>query len=393
MPTAKPPAIPPELEPVRDKARLALGNVKPSRSGTSAPSNFLFNAKRSDAGRKLAPAYLVYFLLVDLLGFKDLGRFEKLAWSIPIDLNGTAFLVEHRKFGVGVFAANLPAQEQQAEEITQRINKAIKIAQPYFEWVASEAVSRSELNIINNHHRLFQRFSYFLKAHKTKIARAKVLEKKRVVKKRTLPHGGEIFSVPSQAVRQDAQWLALAAIDAFFSWTEHIFVLIAVLNGTCKSGKEVADLALSDWQIKYKSALDLADTNTKSFYDKLVTIRQQLRNFVAHGAFGKQGEAFQFHSTAGAVPLLLPHKRNSQIYNFGNGVDFVEDEVLNILRDFQDHLWSGARAPTKIYLDSSLPLVLTMLSTYTLAMQSTEEMESFVTYLGRQFDDAANMDW
>ena len=28
----------------------------------------------------------------------------KLAYSIPVDFNGTAYLVEHRKFGLGLFA-------------------------------------------------------------------------------------------------------------------------------------------------------------------------------------------------------------------------------------------------------------------------------------------------
>ena len=393
MARTKSPIIPPELEPVRKKARLALGRLKPADDTTVAPAKFLFTAGRTDAGRKLATSYLVYFLLVDLLEFKDLGRFEKLAWSIPVDLDGTAFLVEHRKFGVGVFAADLPAQEPQAEEITQRINKAVKIAAPYFEWIASEAVKRSQLNVYNNSHRLFQRYSYFVKVHNAKVSRAKTFEKKRVVKTRTLPHGGQTVWMPSMVLRQDAQWLALAAIDAFFSWTEHVFVLLAILNGSCTNCNDVADLALSEWQTKYKSAVDISDKTSKSFYDKPAAIRQQLRNFVAHGAFGKQGEAFQFHSTAGAVPLLLPHKRNSHAYKFGNGVDFVEDEALNVLRDFQEHLWSGSRAPAKIYLDSGLPLVLTMTGGYAQAMKSAQDMESFVDYLGRQFADAANMDW
>lgn len=165
------------------------------------------------------------------------------------------------------------------------------------------------------------------------------------------------------------------------------------LNGRCTNGNDVADLALSEWQTKYKAAIDISENTSKCFYDKLAAIRQQLRNFVAHGAFGKQGEAFQFHSSAGAVPLLLPHKRKSHAYKFGNGVDFVEGEALNVLGAFQNHLWSGSRTPAKIYLDSGLPLVLTMTCSYAHAMQSAEDMESFVQYLGRQFDGAANMDW
>lgn len=45
-------------------------------NGTKAEKNFLFTAQRTDAGRKLIPYYLCYFLFVDLLGFKNLGQLE-----------------------------------------------------------------------------------------------------------------------------------------------------------------------------------------------------------------------------------------------------------------------------------------------------------------------------
>ena len=86
--------IPAELESVREAARQALGPISPVSDVTHADKEFLFNAKRSEAGRSLPPYYLVYFLLVDLLGFKNFGQFEKVSWSVPIDYQGSAFLIE-----------------------------------------------------------------------------------------------------------------------------------------------------------------------------------------------------------------------------------------------------------------------------------------------------------
>src|SRR5260370_13298256 len=83
------------------------------------------------------------------------------------------------------------------------------------------------------------------------------------------------------------RWLALAVIESFFSWTEHIFIHIAILRGKVTSGIEIPQLAKADWSAKFKAAIDLADPVSKTFYDKLVEIRQANRNFVAHGAFGK----------------------------------------------------------------------------------------------------------
>jgi hypothetical protein len=45
-------------------------------NGRKAGKNFLFTAPRTDAGRKLLPYYLCYFLFVDLLGFKNHGQLD-----------------------------------------------------------------------------------------------------------------------------------------------------------------------------------------------------------------------------------------------------------------------------------------------------------------------------
>lgn len=123
--------IPSNLEAIRAAALKAIGKIRPADDNTKADNNFLFNAQRTEAGRSLPPYYLVYFLLVELLGFKNIGRFEKIDWSIPIDYEGTAFLIEYRKSGLGIFAHNIPAQEKEAKEITILIKKSVKVAQPF----------------------------------------------------------------------------------------------------------------------------------------------------------------------------------------------------------------------------------------------------------------------
>jgi hypothetical protein len=71
--------LPPELEKVRQYARRAIAPIRPTDENTEAEDKFLFTATKMEASRDLPAAYLVLFLFVDLLGFKDLGRFEKIA--------------------------------------------------------------------------------------------------------------------------------------------------------------------------------------------------------------------------------------------------------------------------------------------------------------------------
>lgn len=93
----------------------------------------------------------------------------------------------------------------------------------------------------------------------------------------------------STKLRREARWLALAAIDAFYSWTEHVFIHIAILLGRVSTADKITVLAQSEWSVKYRAVFDLSEKEAKRYFDQLTEIRYELRNFTAHGAFGKRG--------------------------------------------------------------------------------------------------------
>jgi hypothetical protein len=243
---------------------------------------------------------------------------------------------------------------------------------------------------------LFARFKYFRDAYRSKANEAEGRKNERIVKEGETSLGKwTSISYPAYRLRKEAQWLALTTIESFFSWTEHVFIHISILTGKLHTGKDVAHLARADWAEKFKHALEVSDPASKNLFDKLIEIRRELRNFVAHGAFGKDGKAFEFHSGAGAVPVLLPHRLRNQHFTVGEGLTFDDDAALQVIEEFITHLWGGSRAPAELYIQSHLPIILTMASdgTYASAMQSIEEMEQFIDYLSGRFDQAANMDW
>lgn len=376
----------------------AIAPLKPADANTKADPKLLFNARRTDAGRQLPPYYLVYFLLVDLLDFRNIGQSEKVAWSVPVDYNGQAFVIEHRKLGLGIFAEDPVRDEQSAREVVIRIQKAVKAAQPFFDTLADEAVARSRVNVVNNSSELFQRYEYLRDQYKSKVAEVDRRREERDVTEGTSTNGTTWKSVsfPAYRIRVEASWLAMSAIEAFFSWTEHCFIHLAILVGRIRTAEEAAAVAEADWSAKFKSALDISDHSTKILYDRLIGMRQELRNYVAHGAFGNQGEAFSFHSGAGAVPVLLPHRAGTKKFKLGPGLAFDLPSAIELLEDFRQHLWSGSRAPAEIYIQQSgLPIILTMAAdgTYASAMTSVEDMTTFVDHLSAETDRAANMDW
>src|ERR1700679_2725858 len=92
-----------QIKKIQGDALKILSPIREADNQTKADQKFLFNAQKSEWSLKLPPYYLIYFLFGELCKFRNLGRFEKIAWSFPIDYNGKAFLIEYRKFGVGIF--------------------------------------------------------------------------------------------------------------------------------------------------------------------------------------------------------------------------------------------------------------------------------------------------
>jgi hypothetical protein len=386
------PLSPEEVEKLREAALRAISPIK-SPDSNAQLGRLLWEARRTEAGRSLPHYYLVYFLLVELLRFPHLGRSEKIAWSIPIEFEGTIYLVDHRKFGVGVFCENADVQEAQAKRIVSLISKGVKVADPLFRSLADDAVRQSRVNVKNNSASLFQRYEYL--RDRFREAWAEATARRHEVETRTEPDH-TTYSFPAFRLMQEARWIGIAAVDAFFAWTEHSFIHLAIIQRRVTTGDEVASLIKADWHSKFKQALDITDRDSKRFYDSLGALRQQIRNYMAHGSFGKQGEAFNFHSGAGAVPVMLDDGRGTSRFSLTGEPAFDEEVALSTIEEFIAHLWSGARHPAWLYIqDACLPLILTFASdgTYEDAMQSDEDMERFVHGLTMRLDNAGNMDW
>jgi hypothetical protein len=144
---------------------------------------------RTEAGRGLPPYYLVYFLLVDLLKFPSLGQWEKTAWMVPVRFRGRLYGIEHRKMGLGVFEPNLdpnsrmsgrPSQqgEKDATAIVEAIKMAVSVAAPYFQWRAQQAITSSDLNVVNKNSDLFERYEFFRDQFNAQVVQSKELESK-----------------------------------------------------------------------------------------------------------------------------------------------------------------------------------------------------------------------
>lgn len=386
-----------DKEKYKKTAIKILSPITPATDKTIAIENFLFNAQRSDASVQLPEYYFIYFLFADLLGFKNLGKFEKIAWSFPIDYNGRAFLVEYRKFGVGIFIQDKDKDEKIAAEIVRKINGAIKSVRPFYDHIAEEAVKNSKFNIVNNNDELYKRFEFLLSLYKKEYNKYQKNKGKVVIKSaKKKKYEYTLFKPLDLQFYQKANWLAISCIESFFSWTEHLFIHLSVVARNLSDGRKISDLIDAEWKIKFKSALPDNDEETTRFYNELILIRQQLRNFIAHGAFGKNGNAFLFHSKTGLVPVLMRHKRQKNRFSLYGFLTFKEEDVIKLIEDFIEFLWKGSLNSAMYYTQKcGLPTILPYAENgiYKAATINFKSIREFSQYLSMQIDNSLNMDW
>jgi hypothetical protein len=148
---------------------------------------------------------------------------------------------------------------------------------------------------------------------------------------------------------------------------------------------------------------DVAGPLVQDRQDLVAGIRHQA-NIDPRGA--EIAEAFQLvrivrsaadrDSGAGAVPVAFDYRASKPEFSLTPELAFDDAEAIETVEKFILHMWSGSREPAKIYIQEfGLPIILTFAGdgTYRKAMSSMEDMQQFAEHLGRQVDDAANMDW
>ena len=385
---------PPNLTTIKRGALAELSPLVPAAPEETPRLSDLSRLTLSHTETDLPEHHLVYMLLVDLLEFYDHGRAENTLWSIPIKLRNTIFVLEFGKSGFRWFTNGGRTSETHAmvSEIVKCITLAVAKSSDYFQWQADVAAKGSNLTIENRSIQLYDRYLYFYHLYESKCE--SILEKQTKVAGTRLEQIEDLFGL--QLLKQEASWIAQSAIEAFFGWTEHVFVQLAIFTSENMTGNRVVDLAHSNWQKKYERVFDMNDSTSKFHYLNLCEIRNSLRNPFAHGLIRKDFSGICFHSRIGAIPLNSRSHAAISSWWFSANVGASEKESLSKIADFIDHLWNEDRKLLEIYIqERGLPLVLTMTcdGTYSRALESEESMLDLVEGLTNHMDQVDNMDF
>lgn len=380
-----------ELQALKNKISLILKDIS-NLSESEYQAIEQGKMIRTPYEKELKPYYLIFLLFVSFLGYGYSGKEEKVSFTIPIKYKGNVFLLQHRKLGMALLSfSGVPKDD--CLSVVKLINKAINKVKPFFDYYANETSNANSLNVINNSIPFFDRLCFQLELYKQKVKEKEEFTTRPI--NNTNDVLADIMSKYNQenTLEREKNWLAISVIDAFFSFTEHVFIHAAILQGKLLTKQEVAQLTVSEWKDKFKKCIDISVPKNRDFYDKLSLLKDQIRNYLTHGAFGKNNEAFQIHSPVGAIPMLL--SPITSMFSIGENLRFTDEEVIKTIEEFLEYYWNSENFIENIYIQSGLPTVLTFAldNTYKSAMVSLDEMENFTYYLSEKFCNSMNMDW
>jgi hypothetical protein len=258
---------------------------------------------------------LVLFLLTTVMGMRNLGREEKTAWHVAVGFRGHRVTVANQKFGLRVYVVPVEGStepaEQIAKDVVRRLQKAVGILeQTLLADHAKQQLDDGYLTIANQAVSLRAMYQHFREGARKAFAESEASP--------GIPAAGvavdSLFAAITARLEQSERgaWLAIAAVNAYFSALEHEFVLISAFSDLDPAGGALKSFIGDRWSHKLQKLFDLADPETKRMHDALHNIAERYRNPYNHGGFEKQGGALWIHLDGiGAVPARLSDYRHS----------------------------------------------------------------------------------
>ena len=340
---------------------------------------------------------LIQFTLSNILHCPTFGPGEKMRWEIPFRYKNFECTFALQKFGLRLYISNSDEALKDAikieKEILGKLKRVIsKIEKKLLTPFAKHQICKRNVTIANYFHKLENRYVYF-REKAEKISTAKL--------NKDVKHDVDIFGGLNDLfkARSELFYNTIAMLDAYFSFLEHLFVLLLPFAEKQNHNIDLVQFVSSFWSDKFKKLFDIeTDTQAKKIYDELNEIKEHYRNFYAHGGFKKRGASFYIHFPGlGAIPAQLTNiKNNPQFKFFPVGEDNFSD-ICKIIDQFNDWLrsdHSGVKYAVK-YAESGLDIQCDHENIRKIkdSMGSEEEFESLLNQYSYIADMHANMDY
>lgn len=338
---------------------------------------------------------LVFICLVMFKGYRYWGKDEKLLWTIPFKYKSYPLLLSYRKFGLQILSNSGTTPPQAlVKQMLKQLNKAIKITEKLVQPYADQQVKTGNVTVVNSYHKLNMMYRFFRRKAKERFRRAG-----RAPASLAPARTGLIGPLLNWRVKHEHEgaYYATAMIDAFFSWLEHVLVLILPFVGFDPVREDLVAFISSGWKDKFKRVFDVErNRRAKSLYDQLNSIRERYRNPLTHGYFEKAGASLYFHVPGlYAVPVRLSKFREGLHYSFFPITEASLDEVCRVFDKTDTLLKSGAPGKGFLFARSGLDIAFDVNSIAELhtAYSSKKSLKEYIEWRAHWDTILSNMDW
>jgi hypothetical protein len=390
------------FEEARRQAEVLFGEARELRPEDEVSRDLVELGRRDAEGkgfldhlRSMTPSgfpipELLQFGLTKLLGFQSYGPGEKMRWGIQFVFRDTFVAFELRKFGLRVLCERKDLDSVILKEVLGRARALTDAVEAYLsaDFVSSQ-ISSGNITVQNLHGTLNFRYRFLREQAEAAYRRPP-----------PPPETGtsEFGTWTTYHFRQpevEGSALGSAAVDAYFSQLEHLFVLASAFSEKASVECGVVDFLGANWPTKARAILDLNDPKAKALYDRLLEIREVWRNPLAHGGFMSGGGSFYFHLPGvGALPARLRRSAEGVRVGFSLREESFAS-ILALFDEFDDYLRTGPlRFPLR-WVEAGLDVAFDQASTskYRAAMHSEKAFADLVDWTSMDSDRHSNMDY
>ncbi|MDR4983565.1 hypothetical protein RGU74_07585 [Bacillus cereus] len=338
-------------------------------------------------GVKLPQRYMVFFMLVHLKGFEyEYQPMEKVLWEVPFRYQGINFYFTVRKFGFRLISET--DDESIVKSLIQKINGAIKIVDNLMSSVLKENVNKGDITFSNESSLLRERYLYFKeKAYNL------YNQKEREVETTNKHRYTNVFAERQR--NKEAFFYTQAMLDAYFSFQEHLMVLLLPFSDFDKNSESISIFIADTWTSKFKKVFKPSRrSGVMKYFDKLQSIKEKHRNKFAHGGFEKKDGSLSVKVDGiGYIPVSMTQQNHFSLIN-KNEETFME--ICQIIEQFETYLctdneWARVmkiiKSGMNIYFDDE------SLKEYKNAIKSDENLEYFFIREEMLAQRYMDMDW
>lgn len=297
---------------------------------------------------------LVHFIFIDLLKFPSGERGEKTHWVVPFKYKNIHCSLALEKLGLFLYLEFDRIKSINYKEITGKIKRAIlDIEKHLLIPIAKSQISNANVTISNKYYQLNAMYRYF----RDQALNAFNLRKK-IKKSFSTNDFSKNLNLMNRS-EKEGSYNTFAMINAYFSLLEHMLVIFLPFSEYDRNKDNLVKFIGATWDIKFRRILGIEDgSESKIFYDKLSSIKEQFRNIVAHGGFAKKGTSLAFHfPIIGTLPVSLGvSSKNSKAFFMTTMDKATYIEICTVFDKFEYWLENTKMVNAFIFIKSGLNL-------------------------------------